>query len=343
MVDSRVIDKIWYTRGPVPTPLGLAAQLGWFLDEFRHDGIGVYTLQDVQHRDLRDAHYDHRLAFSFRQGSSAPAIWTRASGRETRLIGLNWIDEYQGIITLPDRKIGTLRQLRGRRIALPHSDRLFDQSRAAALRGILVALDFAGLSVSDVELVDVVETPGLSYGEDHSVTYSRHDGVVKALQDGVVDAVFVRGAQGVKTAEELRARLLLDLRVHPDPLLRASNGAPRPLTVDAELLAQRPDIVARFLSRVVGVGPWASLHPAETMRYLARESHTEERHVRVAYGANLHLRQYTDLNEASVAGLESYKNFLLQHGFIDRDVDIRQWIAAEPLEEIMKIREVTFA
>ena len=343
MVGSSVIDKIWYSRGPVPTPLGLAAQLGWFLDEFRHDHISVYMLQDVQHRDLKDAHYDHRLASCFRQGSSAPAIWTRASGRETRLIGLNWIDEYQGIITLPDRKISTLKQLRGRRIALPHSDRLVDQSRAAALRGILVALDFAGLSASDVELVDVVETPGLFYSEDQSVTYSRHDGVVRALQSGLVDAIFVRGAQGVKTAEELRARLLLDLRAHPDPLLRANNGAPRPLTVDAELLSRRPDLVERFLARVVGVGPWASLHPAETMRYLARESYTEERHARVAYGTNLHQHQYTDLDERSIAGLESYKNFLLEHNFIQHDVDIQQWIATEPLEKIMRARAVTFA
>ena len=343
MTGTKAIDKIWYSRGPVPTPLGLAAQLGWFLDEFRHDGIGVYTLQDEQYRDLKDAHYDHRLASSFRQGSSAPAIWTRASGRETRLIGLNWIDEDQSLITLPDRKITTLKQLRGRRIALPRSNRPFDQNRAAALRGILVALDFAGLSAADVELVDIADTSDLVYGHDHSVTFARHAGVAKALQDGLVDVIFVRGAQGAKAAEELRARLLIDLRVHPDPLLRANNGTPRPLTVDAELLAQRPDLVVRFLSRVAGVGPWASLHPAETMRYLARESHTEERHVRVAYGSDLHLRQYTDLDERSVRGLESYKDFLLQHGFISRDVDIRQWIDSEPLEQIRRMSAVTYA
>ena len=36
---SGSIDTLWYTRCPVPTPLGLAAKLGWFDTEFAPDGI----------------------------------------------------------------------------------------------------------------------------------------------------------------------------------------------------------------------------------------------------------------------------------------------------------------
>jgi len=41
------VDAIWYTRCPVPTPLGLAAQLGWFNQEFAPDGIVIKTLQEA--------------------------------------------------------------------------------------------------------------------------------------------------------------------------------------------------------------------------------------------------------------------------------------------------------
>ncbi|MCY1269787.1 ABC transporter, substrate-binding protein, aliphatic sulfonates family [compost metagenome] len=345
MSESRIIDKIWYTRGPGPTPLGLAAQLGWFLEEFRDGGVGVYTLQDAQHKELRSAHYDHRLAHSFRQGGSGPAIWARASGRDTRIIGLNCVDEFQAIITLPERRITSLKQLRGRRLALPKRDLSFDLGRAAALRGFLTALDFAGLSEADVTFVDVWESsPNLVLeGAAQRGRFAGSGDVVQALLDGQVDVIFVRGAQGVQVLFDLQARLLLDLRSHPDPLLRANNGNPRPITVDADLLARRPDIVVRFLSRIAAVGPWASLHPVETIRYLAKETGTLERHVRIGYGASLHNQQYTDLDERSVAALESYKDFLFARGFIPRDFDVKAWIDTEPLGHINGTGRVSFA
>ena len=40
------IDTLWYTRCPVPTPLGIASQLGWVEKEFKPDAITVRTLQD---------------------------------------------------------------------------------------------------------------------------------------------------------------------------------------------------------------------------------------------------------------------------------------------------------
>ena len=68
------IDTLWYTRCPVPTPLGIAAQLGWVEDEFRADGIKVRTLQDESDPALRESHFDHKLDNSFRQGGNIPAI-----------------------------------------------------------------------------------------------------------------------------------------------------------------------------------------------------------------------------------------------------------------------------
>ncbi|PKM30740.1 MAG: nitrate ABC transporter substrate-binding protein [Gammaproteobacteria bacterium HGW-Gammaproteobacteria-11] len=347
MDEQQQIRRIWYTRGPGPSPLGLAAQLGWFIDEFQRDGIGVYTLQDTPHQVLRASHYDHRLVHSFRQGGSGPAIWAHACGRDTRVIGLNRVQEFQAIITLPERRLHSLEQLRGRRFALPRQSMLFDLGRAAALRGILSALDYVGLGEHDVELVDVDEDipVDLLDASAERVPTLQQTGAVRSLLNGEVDAIFVRGAQGVRTLFDIKGRLLLDLASHPDPLLRSNNGNPRPITVDMDLLKNRPDIVVRFLSRVVAVGNWSSIHPAETIRYLARETRTSERHVRVGYGHELHNQQFTSLDEASIVGLKSYKDkdFLLARGFLPRDIDLNEWVDPRPLEHLLASARVMYS
>src|SRR4051812_7488958 len=117
------LDTLWYTRCPVPTPLGIAAQLGWIEQEFRPDGITVRTLQDETDPSLRESHFDHKLENSFRQGGNIPAIWARAAGRDTKVVGLTWTDEAQVILTLPKRGISSVSELKGARLGVatrPH-------------------------------------------------------------------------------------------------------------------------------------------------------------------------------------------------------------------------------
>ena len=112
------VDTLWYTRCPVPTPLGIAAQLGWIEEEFNADGIAVRTLQDEADPSLRESHFDHKLDNSFRQGGNVPAIWARSAGRETRVVGLTWTDEAQVILTLPKSGIRSVGDLKGRKLAV---------------------------------------------------------------------------------------------------------------------------------------------------------------------------------------------------------------------------------
>lgn len=331
-----VIDKLWYSGGPAPTPLGLASQLGWFLDEFRGDGIGVYTLRGGNEPGLHRSHYDHSLVHSFRQGGSAPAMWARAEGRRTRVIGINWLDEFQAVIALPASGIRRLRDLAGRCIALPRRRGMeVDIDRATALRGILVALDIAGLTQADVEWRDLVLDRPQLVRPARRMLSNPLPALARALREGFADAIFVRGAHGAQLAAELGATVLLDIRAHPDPLVHANNGTPRPITVDETLLEARPDLVERFLRRIVDVGEWAETHPAETLAYVCRESHADDVWVKAAYGADLHRRQRTDLSETSIAALAVYQRFLYLHGFLHGDFDLQQWIADEPLNRIL--------
>ena len=83
------LDILWYSRSAHPSPVGLAAQLGGLLEEFRDDAVRVFTVQDSLDATVRGSHVDHHLPNFIRQGGNAPALWARSHGIKTRLIGLS--------------------------------------------------------------------------------------------------------------------------------------------------------------------------------------------------------------------------------------------------------------
>ena len=338
-------NALWYTRCSIPTPLGIGAQLGWYQEEFAKDGIAVKSLQESQDPSEQASHFEHTLPHSFRLGGAVPPIWARARGQDTRVIGISWIDEYQAILSLPESGIRSAKDLKGRRLALPQreSERAsVDVARASALRGFLVSLELAGLGHSDAEWVDVPtnrhETPEAHVqAPDTSVRRRRahsYTSVARALIKGDVDAIYVKDVRGAETAHLLGAQVAVDLGFHPDPHVRINNCAPRPLTVNAATLREHPDVVRRFLARVVGVGHWARHHPAEAVTEIARETGWTENWVRFAYGDKVHQHLGTDLAESSIAGLEEFKNFLLKWNFLQADFDLRSWIDPQPLADL---------
>ena len=152
---SYVVDTLWYMRCPVPTPTAIAAQLGWFEEEFRADGFKVRPLRESILPEAPSSHFEHNLAHALRQGGSAPAIWARSRGQDTRVVALTWTDEYQAIIALPSSGVRSVKDLNGRRLGLPKRAVAIDHARGSALRGFEVALATEGLTITDVELVDL--------------------------------------------------------------------------------------------------------------------------------------------------------------------------------------------
>lgn len=330
------IDTLWYTRCPVPTPLGIAAQLGWIEDEFRADGIQVRTLQDEVDPKLRESHYDHRLDNSFRQGGNIPAIWARSKGRDTRVVGLTWTDEAQVILARPDKKIRGVADLKGLRLGVatrPHD--LIDFWKATTLRAYSAALALHGLSEKDVTFVELPREgssntvgPGRGWANEpleQSVE-------AKALLAGDVDVIFHKGSRGLELADAIGADIVFDVGHHPDPNVRVNNGSPRTLTVDAKLLDENLPLVARLVKRVLQAGQWAQAHPKEAVAYVAKETRSSEDAVRRAYGSDVNHHLATDLKPSSIAALGDFTRFLHRWGFIPSDFDVKAWIDPRPLE-----------
>ncbi len=329
------IDTLWYTRCPVPTPLGIAAQLGWIDEEFRADGINVRTLQDEIDASVRESHFDHKLDNSFRQGGNIPAIWARSKGRATKVVGLTWTDEAQVLIAAPSSNVRTVADLKGRRLGVAtRPNDLIDFWKATTIRAYVSALGLYGLDWRDVQLVELprAERSGGGGGRgwvNESLVESLE---AQALLRGDVDVIFHKGSRGLELADAIGGRIIYDVGAHPDPKVRINNGSPRTLTVDAGLLERDPQLVARLLKQVLRAGRWAEEHPSEAVSYVARETGSSESAVARAY-TRVHDSLKTDLLPSSIAALDDFAQFLHRWGFIPNPVDVQAWIDPRPLHE----------
>jgi ABC-type nitrate/sulfonate/bicarbonate transport system substrate-binding protein len=337
------LDKIWFTRCPVPTATGLAYKLGWLENEFKPDGIALGTLQEVG-GDLARHHYDHQLATLIREGGNLFAIPAKAQGAPTRLIGLTWIEEGQSILVRPDSDIRSPADLKGKRLALPvfraadiaENKRGRSIARGMSLAGYKGALASVGLTLDDVRLVevggDVLSGAGGSVRESQGRLW---DGL-EPLINGEVDAVYVKGAAAAEAARKLGAVVGIDLDKLPELRFRVNNGTPRPITVHEDFLENHFDLLVRFLYQTLRAAEWAKTHLTEVHEILQGETRSGSEGVKAAYRDGFHLWLAPDLSRERVELFRQQKDFQLIHGLLDRDFDYDAWLEFRPLEEAHK-------
>ncbi|WP_372344917.1 ABC transporter substrate-binding protein [Streptomyces sp. KL116D] len=314
-------DTLWFTRCPVPTATGIAADRHWLAEEFAADGIAVRSLQDAAPDVDRQTHYTHALPGLFREGGNVPALWARARGEETRLIGLTWIEERQAILVRPDSPVRGADALRGLRVAVPRHTIAIDFWRAMALRGFDGVLASAGLGPDDVRRVDVP-------ADGHDGQWAAE---LAALRRGDVDAVYVKGALAVEAARRAGARVAVELDELPDRTHRVNNGTPRPITVHRRLLDDHPDLVDRFLAVLLRAADWAAGHPGDVARILGAETGAGAEGVAGAYRPGTHRSLHPDLSADRLDLLARQESGLRAHGFLPAPVDVREWADPQPL------------
>lgn len=339
---SKALETLWYTRCPVPTGLGIALQRGWLDEAFAQQQTTIKSLQESDDVAVRESHFDHTLQNSVRHGGNIPAIWARAGGRQTRVLGLSWADEVQLILTLPGSGINSVRDLKGRKFGLPLWRNVqIDFSRAQAIRALENALRLDGLEVSDVELVDfaierrhsdepVVRINGKA---DLSTGSGSRNAELVGLLRGEVDAIFLKGAHAAQLVHHFGLQVVIDTGAHPEPLVRANNGTPRTLTVDQHLLDNHYDSAVLLVESTLRADEWARAHPAEARQFLARETNSNDLWVRRAYGEDAHQRLGTNFSDSAVTALQDFTDFLHRWQFIPASFDVRDWIDTRPFED----------
>jgi sulfonate transport system substrate-binding protein len=326
--------ELWYSRCGAATASAIAIRRDWLQAEFSRGGTVLRSLRDSEDQAVRDAHYHHQKTGLFREGGNIPPIWARARGGDTVVVGITWLDEYQGILSRAGGEVRGIADLAGKRLALPLHQNLIDFQRGAALHGFVTALGLAGAKAAAAKFVDVPVIRGTSDG-----SYVGGQGAeVAALLDGRVDAIFLRFARGVRTARDPRFHQVININEQPDPLTRVNNGTPRPITVDRRFLESHPDLVTRYLAVLLRTAAWAEQHPAEVLELLTADSTGADLNdVLASHGPEVHRSFTPRLTEAYVSGLEAQKNFLRDFKFLAGDFDARDWVSPGPLIEAQKL------
>jgi len=326
--------QLWHTRCPVPTALGLAAQVGLLENAFADDhGIELCSLRESATPEIRESHYTHTQPASFRHGGCYPAIWAQANGADTKIIGLSTMpaSTYQSVLVLPDSPLRNAADLRGKRILLlrkPHATMDFHYYNS--LRITDKALASAGLTFDDVELVEH-PVPAAIEGEVQG------DALVPAnlfpLVRGEVDAIIAGVTRSFEFQRTIGLRAIFDQRDLPTER-QGHNGRPLTLAVKADLIRQRPDVVRKLLSSVLKAEALIAADPPFALRQFAKEFALSEQVAAHAYGESLADDLHVDFREDRIRALQSEVDFLARIGAIARPFDVEGWLDPTLLEEL---------
>jgi ABC-type nitrate/sulfonate/bicarbonate transport system substrate-binding protein len=335
-----------YSRCPVaPTVSGIAAQLGWLDEEVAAEKDLNILVQQQQGEHLPEDPAPHRERYWLRHSGNMKAIWARSLGTDSRVIGLSWARTPNQILTLPSSGIRTVADLKGRRLAIvSHSKALIDQGRASALRTYEVALATAGLTLDDVELVEVgVEKPFGDFkstsGRDGNALWTlRRVGqreFITPILRGQADAISVRGSFAAELGTIFGTHVVYDLADNPDPAAAAADAPPFTLVASRALIEERPDLLNRILVRLVKAARWANEKPTDALQLLGQDLGHIAETVRVAFGPELATQLSLDLDERNVSALQSHESFLFRHGFLKKHVDVSDWVDRAPLRRAL--------
>jgi ABC-type nitrate/sulfonate/bicarbonate transport system substrate-binding protein len=343
------VETLWYTRCPAPTAASIAIREGWLEREFAPDGIAVRSLASSQDRAVHLSHYTQSQPNSFRFGGYVPPLVAASRGADVRILGIAWPDRAAAVFALPGSGIGSAEHLRGKRFSVPR--RLNDGTdwwRALVLGGYRNALRRAGLTFEDVKLVDVEITR--PYFEDARVGTSAGQSLwgarsqfavqreeITALIRGEVDVIYSDAAMGALVQAFLGLHVVVDLMATEESG-DVHGGQPLILTASDALIEQRPDLVARWLARLLDAGPWAREHVERVTQITAQDTGLPEELVSAAYSTRIHEQLDISLSPLRVAMFRDKHDALVADGFLPRPLDFDTLLNEGPLRQAHELR-----
>ncbi|MFZ3286447.1 MAG: ABC transporter substrate-binding protein [Telluria sp.] len=333
-----------FTICPVLVASNVAVEFGWLEEEFKKVGAKATYLRSLADNKGWIPHYTHSLPNLFRDGGAIPTIEAKADLADTTLIGLTWAQSGGQILVRAGAGIGRVKDLKGRRIGLFKSlnTEKIDFIRATAHQGIVLALDLAGLSAKDVQIVDLddADRPTFNIASKPAELWPqyRSKGVglgreAEALADGSVDAIYANLGRASALLASGKFTVIEDLERHPDWTLQIANG-PYTTAVNTEFAKAHPEAVVAFLRAAIRAGRWINANRDAAAHILARTtlfpSVDETR--RALAGHDL----IPTLSPKNLAGIGLLKDFLRQHGYVKNDFDVQKWADARYLEAALR-------
>jgi ABC-type nitrate/sulfonate/bicarbonate transport system substrate-binding protein len=94
---------------------------------------------------------------------------------------------------------------------------------------------------------------------------------------------------------------------------------------------EHPELVVTFMKGMIKVGRWANEHKHAAAAILDKQTFYLD--VEDTYRGIKNIDIVPSLSPQNLAAIEIGKDFMLSHGYIKNDFDVRQWAAPEFLEQ----------
>lgn len=344
------LDTLWYTRCPAPTAASIAIKQGWLSDEFAADGIDVRSLASATERNVHLSHYTHSQPNAFRFGGYVPPLVSASRGGDLRILGLSWPDRSAAILALRDSGLQRPEDLRGKRLSVPRRTRdSIDWWRALVMAGYRAALRRAGLEPRDVEFVEIeierayIEDAVTGQDAGRSLWGARSQFAVQreeiyALMRGQVDVIYSDAAMGAVLKAFLGPVTVIDLTA-PEETQDVIAAQPLVLTASGSLIDSHPDIVNRWLARLLEADDWARANERDALQIIAQDTGLPVDFVPEAYSSRIHRQLDLSLSPPRLELLRAKSEELFAGGFLARELDLSRLVDSRPLLEARKIFE----
>jgi ABC-type nitrate/sulfonate/bicarbonate transport system substrate-binding protein len=151
-----------------------------------------------------------------------------------------------------------------------------------------------------------------------------------ALLSGKVDAIYTQSKVFQHLQEDTgKIRMIEDLSKNPDWKLQVAN-TPAVITCTDVMANEHPDLVVTYMKSMIKVGRWANEFPQAAAVILDRQ--TFYRDAEDTYQGIKDVDMVPNLSPMNLECIETGKDFMLSHGYIKNDFDVRAWAAPEFLE-----------
>ena len=106
---------------------------------------------------------------------------------------------------------------------------------------------------------------------------------------------------------------------------------PAAITCTDVMAEKHPELAVTFMKGMIKVGRWANEHKHAAAAILDKQTFYLD--VEDTYEGIKHVDMVPNLSPQNLASVEIGKNFMLSHGYIKNDFDVKKWAAPEFLEK----------
>jgi ABC-type nitrate/sulfonate/bicarbonate transport system substrate-binding protein len=344
-------NEVYYTNCPLVSASNVDQELGWTKEEFKKIGVQYAFLRSRRENNWYP-HYIHNLDNLIRFGGLFPPIHVHADIRRTKLLGATHVYEGGCMMVRARDNVYRMTDLKGKKIGLSKSLNTIkcDWWRIQEEQGIELMLMLNGMKRRDVEIVEFpypddwydnpemvgppMENPSeLWLKRDH-----KHDLAFRplesALEKGVVDAIYTQTGPFQHLQEATgKFKAIENLARYPDWTLQVAN-VPAVITCTDVMAEKHPELVVTFMKGMIKVGRWANEHKHAAAAILDRQTFYLD--VEDTYRNIMYLDLVPNLSPQNLSAIEIGKDFMLSHGYIKNDFDVKNWAAPEFLEQAAK-------